>query len=151
MGTMEWVSLVIAITAAGISASMAVSTTLLARHSREVVLKAFAMEQESANRLAEVLISIQNTGERPARNVYVAFSGDELRDEVRRSIHEAVHDVAGDDSAWFWQHDWQEGEEEADLEIARGEVKSFGSDEEFESFLRAQPAADDPEHAENKA
>jgi flagellar capping protein FliD len=39
------------------------------------------------------------------------------------------------------------GEDAADAGIARGEGIKFDSDEEFESFLREQPAADDPEHA----
>jgi hypothetical protein len=61
-----------------------------------------------------------------------------------------VHDVAANEQAWFWLPSWQQGEREADLEIARGEGVVFDSDDSFESFLREQPAADDPVNVTNK-
>jgi len=35
------------------------------------------------------------------------------------------------DQAWFWTPEWQEGEREADAEIAAGNVERFDSGEEF--------------------
>lgn len=163
---MELASLVIAISAAALSAVVAVGAALMARQARRVerefLLKALNMEREAASRLVEVALSIQNRSDQPLHDVSMdlltmwrAWCGPilvpgELREEVRRSVREAVYDATGGESAWFWQRAWQEGEREADLEIARGEGIRFDSDDEFESFLRDQPAADDPAHAENK-
>jgi bifunctional DNA-binding transcriptional regulator/antitoxin component of YhaV-PrlF toxin-antitoxin module len=47
------------------------------------------------------------------------------------------------DQAWYWTHEWQAGEREADEEIARGETRFFGSTEEFLAALGR--AVDDPE------
>jgi hypothetical protein len=41
------------------------------------------------------------------------------------------------DQAWFWTPEWQEGEREADRQIANGEVLTFDSDEEFDAWLRS--------------
>ena len=38
--------------------------------------------------------------------------------------------------AWFWTPEWQEGEREADADLAAGKTESFASDEEFISALR---------------
>lgn len=35
------------------------------------------------------------------------------------------------DQAWFWTPEWQKGEREASEQIARGEVRSFESTEDF--------------------
>ncbi|HEY7123945.1 MAG TPA: AbrB/MazE/SpoVT family DNA-binding domain-containing protein [Ktedonobacterales bacterium] len=35
------------------------------------------------------------------------------------------------DQAWFWTPEWQEGERQADREIAEGRVRRHMSDEEF--------------------
>lgn len=39
--------------------------------------------------------------------------------------------------AWFWTAEWQEGERQADADIAAGRVIRFGSDEEFLAYLDA--------------
>jgi AbrB family looped-hinge helix DNA binding protein len=39
--------------------------------------------------------------------------------------------------AWFWTPEWQEGERQADADIAAGRVTRFESDEEFLAFLDA--------------
>jgi hypothetical protein len=39
--------------------------------------------------------------------------------------------------AWFWTPEWQEGERQADAEIAAGLGMRFESDEEFLAFLDA--------------
>src|ERR1700674_4559315 len=38
--------------------------------------------------------------------------------------------------AWFWTPEWQEGEREADAQLAAGERESFASGEEFLEALR---------------
>ena|SRR5579862_3980498 len=45
--------------------------------------------------------------------------------------------------AWFWTPEWQEGEREADAQLAAGEGESFASGEEFLEALqkRARPAS----------
>ncbi len=39
--------------------------------------------------------------------------------------------------AWFWTPEWQEGERQADAEIAAGVGTRFEGDEEFLAFLDA--------------
>ena len=43
--------------------------------------------------------------------------------------------VIDPDQAWFWTPEWQEGEREADAEIAAGNLMRFDSDEEFLAYL----------------
>lgn len=45
--------------------------------------------------------------------------------------------------AWYWAPEWQEGEREADAQLAAGEGATFESGEEFLEALRvlAKPAA----------
>jgi AbrB family looped-hinge helix DNA binding protein len=40
--------------------------------------------------------------------------------------------------AWFWTPEWQEGERQADADIAAGRVERFESDEEFIAALKAR-------------
>jgi hypothetical protein len=58
-----------------------------------------------------------------------------------RSIH--AHRI-DPDQAWFWTPDWQEGEREADAQLAAGEGQVFDSDEAFVDHLRSVPPADRP-------
>jgi len=44
--------------------------------------------------------------------------------------------------AWFWTPEWQEGEREADEDIAAGCTFRQNSTEEFLAFLHARPLAD---------
>jgi AbrB family looped-hinge helix DNA binding protein len=37
--------------------------------------------------------------------------------------------------AWFWSTEWQEGEREADADLAAGRLEIFGSGEEFLTAL----------------
>ncbi|MGH3137979.1 MAG: AbrB/MazE/SpoVT family DNA-binding domain-containing protein [Gaiellaceae bacterium] len=48
--------------------------------------------------------------------------------------------------AWFWTPEWQEGERQADADIAAGRVIRFESDEEFLAYLDAnmKPLDADP-------
>ncbi len=48
--------------------------------------------------------------------------------------------------AWFWTPEWQEGEREADEDIASDRVFRQNSTEEFLAFLHARPSPD--AHAE---
>jgi len=41
------------------------------------------------------------------------------------------------EQAWFWTPEWQEGEREADAELAAGEGTIYYSDEEFLAALEA--------------
>lgn len=45
--------------------------------------------------------------------------------------------------AWFWSPEWQQGEREADADLAAGRAETFPSGEEFLGALRsrAKPAA----------
>lgn len=45
------------------------------------------------------------------------------------------------DQLWFWMPDWQEGEREADAQIAAGEGTIYRSDEEFLAHLDSIPPA----------
>ena len=47
------------------------------------------------------------------------------------------------EQAWFWTRDWQEGEREADEDLARGRFKRFESDEAFLKHLEevSEPGA----------
>jgi len=40
--------------------------------------------------------------------------------------------------AWFWTPEWQEGERQADADIAAGRVERFETDEAFLAALRAR-------------
>jgi antitoxin PrlF len=40
--------------------------------------------------------------------------------------------------AWFWTPEWQEGEREADADLAAGKTESFASDDEFIGALRSR-------------
>lgn len=44
--------------------------------------------------------------------------------------------------AWFWTREWQQGEREADADLAAGRVEAFDSGEDFLDTLhaRAKPA-----------
>lgn len=42
------------------------------------------------------------------------------------------------EQAWFWSARWQEGEREADDDIANNNIKSFNSAEEAISFLKSE-------------
>ncbi len=41
------------------------------------------------------------------------------------------------EQAWFWTSEWQEGEREADEDIAAGRVTRYDSDEQFLAALEA--------------
>lgn len=41
--------------------------------------------------------------------------------------------------AWYWSADWQDGEREADGDLAAGRSEVFDSDEEFERRLSTVP------------
>ncbi|MDQ2741194.1 MAG: AbrB family transcriptional regulator [Chloroflexota bacterium] len=41
------------------------------------------------------------------------------------------------EQAWFWTPEWQEGEREADEDIAAGRVTRYDSDEEFLKHLES--------------
>ncbi len=45
------------------------------------------------------------------------------------------------EQAWFWTPEWQEGEREADEDIAAGRVTRYDSDEEFLKYLEDVSAA----------
>lgn len=40
--------------------------------------------------------------------------------------------------AWFWTREWQQGEREADADLAAGRVEAFDSGEDFLDALRAR-------------
>lgn len=41
------------------------------------------------------------------------------------------------DQAWYWTEKWQKNEREAEEDIAKGRIKSFGSAEDAIAFLRS--------------
>ena len=45
--------------------------------------------------------------------------------------------------AWFWAAEWQDGEQQADADLAAGRIETFGSGEELLEALEsiAKPAA----------
>ena len=45
------------------------------------------------------------------------------------------------EQAWFWTPEWQEGEREADAELAAGQGTIYYSDEEFLAHLDDVPPA----------
>lgn len=47
-----------------------------------------------------------------------------------------VHEI-DPDQAWFWTPEWQEGEREADADLAAGQGSIYYSDEEFLAALEA--------------
>lgn len=44
--------------------------------------------------------------------------------------------------SWYWKHDWQAGEREADADLAAGRSEVFDSEDEFERRLAQLPSAD---------
>jgi antitoxin PrlF len=46
------------------------------------------------------------------------------------------------DQAWFWTPEWQEGEQEAEAELASGAGVVYHSTEDFISHLESVPPAD---------
>jgi len=45
------------------------------------------------------------------------------------------------DQAWFWTREWQEGEQEADAQLAAGEGTVYESTEDFVAHLKKTPPA----------
>jgi hypothetical protein len=45
------------------------------------------------------------------------------------------------DQAWFWTQAWQQGEREAEADLAAGHFERFDSDEAFLSHLESVPPA----------
>lgn len=80
--------------------------------------------------------------------------GGTLPGEVREALHVGEDDevafvdtgrgivVAPADQAWYWTPGWQDGERQADADLAAGRTRAFGSDEEFLAAL--EDAVDDP-------
>jgi antitoxin PrlF len=80
--------------------------------------------------------------------------GAALPGEVRAALHVGEDDevafvdtgrgivVVPADQAWYWTSEWQEGERDADADLAAGRTRVFGSGEEFLASL--QDAIDDP-------
>jgi antitoxin PrlF len=80
--------------------------------------------------------------------------GGALPDEVRAALHVGEDDevafvdtgrgivVVPADQAWYWTPEWQEGEREADADLAAGRTRVFQSDEEFLASL--EDAINDP-------
>lgn len=53
--------------------------------------------------------------------------------------------VIDPDQAWFWTPEWQDGEREADAQIASGDTVRFESDDEMLAYLdRIAPSTPDP-------
>jgi hypothetical protein len=47
------------------------------------------------------------------------------------------------EQAWFWTPEWQEGEREANAQLAAGQATIYNSDEEFLHHLDSVPPASD--------
>lgn len=47
------------------------------------------------------------------------------------------------DQAWFWMPEWQEGEREAEAELAAGHGERYNSDEEFLAALDERSGSSD--------
>lgn len=58
------------------------------------------------------------------------------RDEqaTRASVNHLATAIAGS-QAWYWTTEWQEGEREADEDVAAGRVVQFGSIEDMDAEL----------------
>lgn len=80
--------------------------------------------------------------------------GGALPSEVRAALHVGEEDevafvdtgrgivVVPADQAWYWTSEWQEGEREADRQLARGELSEvFASAEEMFDHLDRQAGA----------
>ena len=83
-----------------------------------------------------------------------------LPPEIRRALHIEVGDRVdfqvtddGDvmvrglksipaDQAWFWTPEWQEGERQADADLAAGRFHRFHSEEEMDAWLDSLGSAD---------
>ncbi|MBS4102776.1 hypothetical protein [Tsukamurella paurometabola] len=62
-----------------------------------------------------------------------------------RGLITTVGEVVKNNQEWFWSPEWQAGEREVDDQIARGEVETFASGEEFVTHLE-QAAAEADQH-----
>ena len=61
----------------------------------------------------------------------------EMRAEQRETRHVVQHlvDVIDADQRWFWAPEWQDGEREAELDLATGNYKTFDTAEDFAGYL----------------
>jgi hypothetical protein len=76
-----------------------------------------------------------------AVNVQVERLGAEVarQEEQTRATVEGLARVVAGSQAWYWSPDWQEGEREADAELAAGRGMVFDSDADFEQYLANRP------------
>ena len=56
-----------------------------------------------------------------------------LADYLRETL------AVAEDQTWFWSEEWQNGEREAEADIAAGRVKTFDSMEDLLAYLEHQP------------
>jgi uncharacterized membrane protein len=57
-------------------------------------------------------------------------------------LNRISHQLATLDQAWYWTSEWQEGEAEADADLAEGRTTVYNAEKDFLKALRAMPAAD---------
>lgn len=82
----------------------------------------------------------QITIPRAARDAVHLEEGDPIAVEVvEEGILLKPRKIIDPDQAWFWTKEWQEGEREADADIAAGRGRIFMSDEEFQAALDEVP------------
>jgi hypothetical protein len=73
-------------------------------------------------------------GQAARERVQLQQEVDRLSREVDR-LNERVDALEAADQAWFWTAEWQEGEREADEDIAAGRGTFHDSDEDFLASL----------------
>lgn len=76
------------------------------------------------------------------------LSDDTLLEAIRRDdgvIELRPQAVIDADQAWFWTESWQQGEREADEDIAAGRFETFDDVESFIAHLETIPQADESE------
>lgn len=59
----------------------------------------------------------------------------EQYESLSGAIHRLTHVVAAGPQAWYWTDEWQEGEREADKDLAEGRSERFTSVEDMDAAL----------------
>jgi hypothetical protein len=110
----------------------------------EIVDNAAGGEVVYLSRRGRHLAAVVQPGEIGVRG---AIRRDRLLTDTQKAILLSMVDELerigrASDQEWYWKPDWQAGEREADVDIAAGRGRIFGSDEAFLDALEA--GVDDP-------
>lgn len=78
-------------------------------------------------------VSLRRSLAREAERIETKLAREE--GETRAAVDRLTHVVAAGSQGWYWTDEWQEGEREADKDLAEGRSQRFTSLEEMDEAL----------------